>query len=381
MTDVTYLHPGANPLTDRVGAALPTLDDLVAANRQVASYAAAQDRARNLPDLPKPHALVAGTAQHWREQALGQRRQLLSTRAAEDAETAVRAAFSGPPHPDVISMLVAQLMDCFQTDKLSNPRVFFETLVFDLGDMGFANATIAAACGELRRTSKFRPSIAEVVGRCEAKRAYAKGVHAGHHLYRERLKAVHLTLHHTGGDPDPQEAAAYAPVPEEPLLVAEYAKGSANSWWYDLDLNPDLAFRQTEAGEETDEEWRARFLRMKAEAAADPAALRLRIERARGALVGQRAAWSHHRRSGLDRRREACAEIERIGLGRHPNREPRDLYDAWLGGADAAFVKRWGELEPKYEVDEQRRREREARERAEREARLRQCRAPSRGRA
>lgn len=79
MTDVTHLRPGANPPTDRVGAALPTLNDLITVNRQVASYAAAQDRARNLPDLPKPHALVAGQAQRWRDRALWQRGHLLST--------------------------------------------------------------------------------------------------------------------------------------------------------------------------------------------------------------------------------------------------------------------------------------------------------------
>lgn len=371
MTDVTHLHPGANPPTDRVGAALPTLNDLIAVNRQVASYAAAQDRARSLPDLPKPHALVAGTAQVWRERALGQRQQLLSSPAAENAAKAVRAAFSGPPHPDVISMLVAQLLDCFQTDKLNNPRVFFEALVFDLGDMGFANATIAAACSELRRTSKFRPSIAEVVERCREKRAYAKGVHAGHHLYRERLKAVHLTLHHTGGDPDPQEAAAYSPCPEEPLIVAEYAKGSTNEWWYDLDLNTDLMFR---VEDETDEEWRARFRRMKAEAAADPAALRLRIEGARGAQVGRHLAWTYHKRSGLGRRQDAIKELERLSLARHPGREPDDLYWAWLAEADKAFRRRFAEFEPNYSVEEARRYERDARERSEREARLKRYR-------
>ncbi|WFS06252.1 hypothetical protein [Methylobacterium sp. 391_Methyba4] len=374
MTEVTHLSPGRNPLSDRSAAALPTLDDLIAANRQVANYAAAQDRARNLPDLPKPHALVAGQAQRWRDRALWQRGHLLSTSAAEKAATAVRAAFSGPPHPDVISMLVAQLMDCFQTDKLSNPRVFFETLVFDLGDMGFANATIAAACSELRRTSKFRPSIAEVVERCREKRAYAEGVHAGHHQYCERLEAVHLTLHHTGGDPDLQEVAAYSPCPDEPLITAEYAKGSSAEWWYDLDLNPDLMFRQTDAGEETPEEWRARFHRMKAEAVADPAALRLRIEAARGAQVGRRLAWTYHKRSGLGRRQDAIVELERLSLARHPDREPEDLYWAWLAEADKAFRRRFAEFEPNYNAEEARRYERDARERAERDARLRQYR-------
>jgi len=374
MTEVTHLSPGRNTLADRGAAALPTLDDLIAANRQVAGYAAAQDRARNLPDLPKPHALAAEQAQRWRDRALWQRGQLLSTSAAEKAATAVRAAFSGPPHPDVISMLVAQLMDCFQTDRLSNPRVFFETLVFDLDEMGFSNATIAAACGELRRTSKFRPSIAEVVERCRAKREYAKGVHAGHHRYVDRLKAVHLVLHHTGGDLDLQEAAAHGLCEDEPLLLAEYVKGSTNEWWFDPTLNVELKFRQTESGEESAEEFEARFLRMKAEAAADPAALQLRIERARGAQAGRRLAWTYHRRLGLARRRDAGTEIERHGLGRYPNRQPGDLYEAWLGGADAAFQKRWDELEPNYDADEQRRRERDARERAERDARLKQFR-------
>ncbi|WP_342144194.1 hypothetical protein [Methylobacterium fujisawaense] len=360
---------------------MPTLADLIAANRKVASYAAAQDRARNLPDMPKPHTLVAGTAQVWRERALGQRRQLLSTQGAERAAAAVRAAFAGPPHPDVILMLVAQLLDCYPADKLNSPEAFFDTLAFDLEDTGFSNATIAAACMDLRRTSKFRPSIAEVLDRCEAKRAYAAGVHAGHQQYSERLKAVHLTLHHTGGDPDPQEAAAYSPCPEEPLIVAEYAKGSTNQWWFDLDLNPDLMFRQTEAGEETAEEWRARFHRMKAEATADPAALRLRIEGAHGAQVGRHLARTYHKRSGLGRRQDAIKELERLSLARHPDREPKDLYWAWLAGADTAFRRRFAEFEPNYQTDEQRRYERDARERAEREARLRQYRAPSKVRA
>jgi hypothetical protein len=378
MTDVTHLHPNRNPLSDHTGQAIPTLADLIAANREVTSYAAAQDRARNLPDLPKPHALVAGQAQDWRARAMGQRRQPFGHPGCSKAADAVRAAFAGPPHPDAISMLVAQLLDCFQTDKLNNPRVFFETLVFDLGDMGFANATIAAACGELRRTSKFRPSIAEVVERCRAKRDYAKGVHAGHFRYLERLEAVHLVLHHTGGDPDPQESAAYSPCPDEPLIVAEYAKGSANEWWYDLDLNTDLLWQ---VEEETDEEWRARFHRMKAEAAADPAGLKLRIEAARGAQVGRRLAQDYHKRSGLGRKQDAIKEIERLSLARHPKREPEDLYFAWLAEADMAFRKRFAELEPNYQTDELRRRERETRERAEREARHRQYRTPPKVRA
>ncbi|SFU67872.1 MULTISPECIES: hypothetical protein [unclassified Methylobacterium] len=381
MTDITNLSPGPGHIPAHSSGSLPTLADLIEANRKVTSYAARQDRARNLPDLPKPHALVAGQAQYWRERALGQRRQLLSTPAAEKAAAAVRAAFSGPQHPPVTLMLVAQLLDCYPADKLNNPEAFFQTLAFDLDDAGYSNATIAAACMDLRRTSKFRPSIAEVLERCEAKRAYAMGVHAGHDRYAERLRAVHLTLHHTGGDPDPQESAAYSPCPDEPLIVAEYAKGSTNEWWYDLDLNTDLMFRQTEAGEETPEEWRARFHRMKAEAAADPEALRLRIEGAHGAQVGRHLAWTYHRRSGLGRKQDAIKELERLSLARHPHREPEDLYFAWLAEADKAFRRRFAEFEPNYIVDEARRYERDARERAEREARLKQYRTPSKVRA
>ena len=235
-------------------------------------------------------------------------------------------------------------------------------------------ATIAAACLDLRRTSKFKPSIAEVLERCRAKHQFAKGVHAGHWRYTERLKAVHTLLHHTGGDPDPAEATAYAPVPDEPLLVAAYLEGPDSRWWYDLDLNTDLAFRQTVEGEESPEEWRARYLQMKAEAAADPVGLRLRIERGWGAQVGRRLAWAYHQRLGMDRRRDALAEIERLSLRRHPDRQPADLHDAWIGGADAAFTQRWDELEANYVEDERRRQERDTRQRAEREAHLRRYR-------
>lgn len=294
MSNIHTFHPGQSQPAQREASALPTLADLVAANRNVASYAAAQDRARNLPDLPKPQALVVGTAEKWRQTALGQRRQLLSSRAASEAAAAVRDAFRGPQHPPVVLLLLAQLLDCYSGDKVGNPKTYLEALAFDVSEAGYANATVAAACLDLRRTSKFRPSIAEVLDRCRAKHQYAQAVADGHWRYVERLKAVHLLLHHTGGDPDPAEVAAHAPCPNEPLLVAEYAKGSANEWWYDDTLNVDLMF---EAGE-SDEEWRQRFLRMKAEAEADPAGHRLRVERARGAQAGWRMAREYHQRRG-----------------------------------------------------------------------------------
>lgn len=371
MSNVTPMYPGQNPLASNEDLPIPSLGDLIAANKAVVSYATAQDRARGLPDLPPPHAVVASQAQDWRERALGQRKRLLTTSDAGRAAEAVRAAFTGPQHADLTSFLVGQLLACYQTDKIGNPQTFFEMLVLDLGEMGFSNAVVAAACWELRQGSKFRPSIAEILERCRAKRDFAEGVYLGHRHYAERLKAVHLLLHHTGGDPDPQEVAAYSPCPEEPLITAEYAKGSANEWWYDLDLNTDLMFQ---VEDETEEEWRARFHRMKAEAAADPAALRLRIEGARGAQVGRRLAWTYHRRSGLGRRQDAIKELERLSLARHPNREPEDLYWAWLAEADKAFRRRFAEFEPKYQTDELRRRERDTRERGEREARLKQYR-------
>lgn len=373
MSTVHAINPGNTQPVKREPTPLPTVAQMLAAYRQVEDYAKAQDRARNLPELPSHKTLTPAMAVRLRQEALQQRRQLLSTRSGDKAFEAVCEARIGPGDPDVISALAAQLLDCFPPDKLGNPRAFFEALVFDLSESGYSNTIIAAACVELRRTSRFRPSISEVLDCCKRKDQFVSAVSAGRRPYYARQLRVHLVLHHSGGDPDKAENEAHSPAPNNPTLVAEYAKGPENDWWYDYDLNTDLQLRDDEA-DGWCEVWQARFDRMKAEAEADPEAHRLKVERARGAREGWRIANEYHKRSGLDRRRQAVQALDRMAAERFPDNQPSDLFRAWDNGAMAAVMERFDELEPNYAVEERARHERAERERVELEAHWRRYR-------
>lgn len=69
--------------------------------------------------------------------------------------------------PSVIAREVATLVAAFPNAAPASPEIFISTLVYDLIDLRIPDAILVEACRRLRRTSKFLPSISEVVRAAE----------------------------------------------------------------------------------------------------------------------------------------------------------------------------------------------------------------------
>lgn len=80
-------------------------------------------------------------------------------------EAAVSAALAEPPEQKATAASVAVLFDTLPRQP-ANPATYLNALCFDLMDLGFQPAVVAAACQELRRTAVFVPVIAEVIEAC-----------------------------------------------------------------------------------------------------------------------------------------------------------------------------------------------------------------------
>lgn len=65
--------------------------------------------------------------------------------------------------PAIVTREVANLIAAYPNAAPTSPEIFISTLVYDLLDLQFPDAIVVEACRTIRRTSKFVPSIAEVV--------------------------------------------------------------------------------------------------------------------------------------------------------------------------------------------------------------------------
>lgn len=70
--------------------------------------------------------------------------------------------------PAVVKREVATLVGSFPNAALSNPEIFLSSLVFDLLDKRIPDAVVVLACRRLRRSSRFVPAIADVLGVADA---------------------------------------------------------------------------------------------------------------------------------------------------------------------------------------------------------------------
>lgn len=70
--------------------------------------------------------------------------------------------------PQVIKRVVANLIGAYPNAAIANPEIYLSALVFDLMDRRISDAVAFATCRKIRRTSKFVPSIAEVLETAES---------------------------------------------------------------------------------------------------------------------------------------------------------------------------------------------------------------------
>jgi hypothetical protein len=70
--------------------------------------------------------------------------------------------------PAIVAREVANLIAAYPNAAPTSPEIFISTLVYDLLDLQFPDAIVVEACRKIRRTSKFVPSIAEVVREAQA---------------------------------------------------------------------------------------------------------------------------------------------------------------------------------------------------------------------
>lgn len=69
-------------------------------------------------------------------------------------------------NPDIIRQLLGLFLDAFPNARPPSASTFFETLAHDIRDVGFTEAVVAETCRDLRRRSKFVPTVAEFLEAC-----------------------------------------------------------------------------------------------------------------------------------------------------------------------------------------------------------------------
>lgn len=148
--------------------------NLLMAERLLRDHGTAVSRTY-LPCLPAidpktPAHIQAVVAQNHRQSL----EQMLATAAPEPTLQAVvealDIALQTEPEEGAIEVSLAALIDS-RMKLPQNLPVFVEAAIYDLMDLGFQPAVVAAACQKLRRESTFFPEIAEIVAACRDTRA------------------------------------------------------------------------------------------------------------------------------------------------------------------------------------------------------------------
>lgn len=335
MSKVTNFRPATN------APALPSHAELMAADKAAQDLMVRIGAMDRLPRLARPGPYTPMEA--CRHAALRQRESLLSRDACQEMAGSLQQGLRTPPTREVATMVVGQLLAAYPTSKIANPEAFFDTLVFDLLDEGFPDIVMAAACQQLRRSSKFMPAIAEVIEACRSKKETYTAICRAHMRYQAKLDEIHEVLHLTGGDPDMREANRQG---NYGVLAVEYMKGADNEYWYDPWLNPDLMERDRES----DEEYETRILALKAAAAADPNAFAIREMEARGRRDGHDSADENRVRAAADPLQFVNHEVQRLGLALIEKGRSREQVAAYVRAYSAAFEARTSELRAKRQT-------------------------------
>lgn len=75
------------------------------------------------------------------------------------------------PSQDTTRLQLSIMLDAFPNAGKEPREAYFATLVHDVIDEGHPPHVVAEACRTLRRTSRFVPTVSELLGQCEAKRS------------------------------------------------------------------------------------------------------------------------------------------------------------------------------------------------------------------
>jgi hypothetical protein len=270
--------------------------------RAAASLMAEDAKLRSLEPLRRPPAAI-GAAD--RAQALAQRTRLLSRADYGELLATFRQSVSAPARREAVLVLVATLIDAYPTQKIANPAVYLHALVEDLTEERFSEPAVAAACRQLRRTTRFAPAISEVLEACRAKRATFDAIESSARWYLARLNQIHAVLHRTGGDPCPVEARTEV---VDPLFIDAYRRGADNEFWFDLAVNPELSWRPDD---ETEEEWEVRVRALLADGEANPGKWAIPAAQARGRYHGERLLKAHLRNGSRDPHQRTTDDLRR----------------------------------------------------------------------
>lgn len=70
--------------------------------------------------------------------------------------------------PSIVTQEVARLIGSFPNASIASPEVYISALVFDILDMRIPDAVVVLTCQKLRRSSRFVPTISEVLEMADA---------------------------------------------------------------------------------------------------------------------------------------------------------------------------------------------------------------------
>jgi hypothetical protein len=111
-------------------------------------------------------------APEWQADQIDTLRQVIA--CGPDKETLdayalpILEAKSAPPDRAQTTAMIGMMLDAFPNGRPANFAAYADSLVHDLLDLKFSPAAVAIACRSIRRTSKFMPSVAEMVEAAEA---------------------------------------------------------------------------------------------------------------------------------------------------------------------------------------------------------------------
>ncbi|PHY12850.1 hypothetical protein CSW58_09815 [Caulobacter sp. B11] len=115
-----------------------------------------------------------------------------------------------PAQPGQARAMVGMLVDAFPNGRPQNAVAYMESILHDVVDMGFSAVAIAMACRELRRSSRFLPTVAEVVGACGEASA--------------KWRSEHRVVEHLLSRLSEAERSAASPEPEPTPLDSRLAR-------------------------------------------------------------------------------------------------------------------------------------------------------------
>ncbi len=154
--------------------------------------------------LPMAMTRLEGSGFRWLTPALlaeevANLRQMIDAGPDKDAldgyALPIVEAKTAPPDRAQTIALVAMMLDAYPHGRPANLSAYADSLVHDLLDLKFSPAVVAMACRSIRRTSKFLPSVAELVEAAEtAKRSLSDAIAGANHTAGALEKARSILI-------------------------------------------------------------------------------------------------------------------------------------------------------------------------------------------